>query len=624
MKVEQPIFYELLANNKPILSDGAMGTLLHQRGIVFEACFDELNLSNPALVADIHQEYLDAGSQIILTNTFGANRYKLDRHGLEKKVVEINKAGVELAKKVVSASFKNVLVAGDVGPLGVRLAPFGRVQLEEAREAFSEQIGALIDAGVDLIVIETMTDAFEIREAILVTKWIDPQIPVIASMTFTRDDRTLLGDDPAKIARIIHQAGADVIGINCSGGPNQILRILKQMQAAIPDGVFSVKPNAGWPEEVGGRIMYPAGPDYFGTYAVAFWRAGARVIGGCCGTTPNHIAAIRTMIDKTEFSEIRNSYHLSVAESEEDQISMLSKTRLGQKLEEKKFTIAVEMDPPRGLSTKKLLAGASLLADSGADVINVADSPMARMRMSPWAVCNLVQRDVGVETVLHFPTRGRNLLRVQGDLLAAHALGVRNVFVVMGDPTAIGDYPEAMDNYDLVPSGLIKLIKQNFNQGVDHAGVDIGQPTSFFVGCALNLNPTDIESEIRNLHRKILAGADFILTQPIYDAAKVENFLKIYRDTHGELQIPMLVGILPLVTARHAAFLHHEVPGIVIPDLIMKKMEDSGDKAASAGIKIAIELIESLKNLTQGTYIMPAFNRFDYAAEIIESVHKKG
>jgi len=246
------------------------------------------------------------------------------------------------------------------------------------------------------------------------------------------------------------------------------------------------------------------------------------------------------------------------------------------------------------------------------------------MRMSPWAVCNLVQRDVGVETVLHFPTRGRNLLRVQGDLLAAHALGVRNVFVVMGDPTAIGDYPEAMDNYDLVPSGLIKLIKQNFNQGVDHAGVDIGQPTTFFVGCALNLNPTDIESEIRNLHRKILAGADFILTQPIYDAAKVENFLKIYRDTHGELQIPMLVGILPLVTARHAAFLHHEVPGIVIPDLIMKKMEDSGDKAASAGIKIAIELIESLKNLTQGTYIMPAFNRFDYAAEIIESVHKKG
>lgn len=280
------------------------------------------------------------------------------------------------------------------------------------------------------------------------------------------------------------------------------------------------------------------------------------------------------------------------------------------------------MDPPRGLSTKKLLAGASLLADSGADVINVADSPMARMRMSPWAVCNLIQRHIEIETVLHFPTRGRNLLRVQGDLLAGHALGIRNVFVVMGDPTAIGDYPEAMDNYDLVPSGLIKLIKQSFNEGLDHAGTEIGQPTSFFVGAALNLNAKNMETELKNLIRKRKAGADFFLTQPIYNSKQAVKTLKWIREKTGE-QFPVFVGLLPLVTDRHALFLHHEVPGITIPDSIMKRMRNSGGHGAKEGIKIAVELVDELRTEFQGVYLMPAFNRFDYAAEVIDFIQNK-
>ena len=611
-------FSTLLASSRPMLSDGAMGTILNQRGVGFDDCFDELNLNNPALVAEIHHEYIDAGSQIIQTNTFGANRYKLARHGLEDRVADINAAGVELARRIILASFKPVLIAGDIGPLGVRLAPFGRVKPEEARAAFREQIAALVKAGIDLLIIETMTDLYEVNEAIQAAHECCPDIPIVASMTFTRDDRTLLGDDPTKVASMIHEFGANLIGINCSGGPNQLLRILKQMHQAVPEGQFSVMPNAGWPEQVGGRIKYPAAPEYFGDYALSFWQAGARLIGGCCGTTPEHIRSISRAIANTSIEQINNGIHLSTTEQEDLIPNSLQPTGFAQKLASGRFVIAVEMDPPRGLSTHKLLAGASLLAESGADVIDVADSPMARMRMSPWAVCSLIQRQIGVETVLHFPTRGRNLLRVQGDLLAAHALDVRNVFVVMGDPTSIGDYPNATDNYDLVPSGLIKLIKQGFNTGVDHAGVNIGQPTSFYVGAALNLNPPDLAGEIKTLRRKLRAGADFLLTQPLYDAKLLRTFLDRCQSELGPLEVPILIGVLPLASARHAAFLSQEVPGISIPQSILDRMVDAGDKGARTGIQIAVELIQQLQQTTQGIYIMPAFNRFDYAAEIIE------
>lgn len=600
-----------------ILADGAMGTMLHSHGIDFDQCFDELNLTNPHAVAEVHRAYIEAGAQLIITNTFGANRFKLAKHGLEDQVAEINRAGVELARRVVDASFTNIFIAGDVGPLGVRIAPFGRVQPEAARAAFAEQISALCEASADLIVIETMSDLYEIQAAVQAAR-ASCSLPVVASVTFTRDDRTILGDNPIKVAHTLANAGADVIGVNCSGGPAQLLRILKQMHAAVPDKYLWVKPNAGWPEQVGGRIMYPAGPDYFGEYALSFREAGAGVVGGCCGTTPQHIAAMRRALDENPPA---SSSTISLPPLEEEALEPAQQpTQLAQKLASGQFTVCVEVDPPRGLSTHKLLAGASLLHDAGADVINVADSPMARMRMSAWAVCNIIQRKVGSETTLHFPTRGRNLLRVQGDLLAAHALGIRNVFVVMGDPTAIGDYPEAMDNYDLVPSGLIKLIKQGFNAGVDHSGASIGQPTNFFAGAALNLCPPDLDNEIKNLRRKIKAGADFFLTQPIYNAEDGRKLLVRYEDQFGRFEKPILVGILPLVSARHTNFLHHEVPGIFIPDEARKRIESAGENGTRVGVELAVELIHSLKSWANGIYIMPQFHRFDMVAEIIEMV----
>lgn len=605
--------------NLPILRDGAMGTMLYARGVGFESCFDALNLTNPALVAEIHRAYIEAGAQIIQTNTFGANRFKLVEHGREQEVARLNRAGADLAQRVVLGSFREVLVAGDVGPLGVRLAPFGRVQPEQARRAFAEQIAALAESGVDLLSLETFTDLYEVREAIAAAREVAGTLPIITTLTFTRDDRTLLGDSPEKVAQRLQEMGADVMGVNCSGGPAQILRIVRRMQQSAPQARFAAVPNAGWPEQVAGRIMYPATPDYFAEYALAYRQIGVSLIGGCCGTTPPHIAAMHAALRESLDTEFDMSLLLS-GESEEIAPPESTPTELAKKLAAGKFVISVEMDPPRTISSHKLLAGASLLTEVGADVINVADSPMARMRMSPWAVCQIIQREVGIETVLHFPTRGRNLLRVQGDLLAAHALGIRNVFVVMGDPTAIGDYPDAMDDYDLVPSGLISLIKQQLNVGVDHAGTDIGQPTTFFVGGALNLTPPKVEREIRVLKRKVRGGVDFLLTQPIYEPERAQHFLEQYAAEHGPLEIPILVGVLPLYGVRHARFLHNEVPGITIPAEIFTRLEEAGQDAPHEGVRIATEIVEQLRTWASGIYLMPAFNRYDLAAEIVEGV----
>ncbi|MCJ7550016.1 MAG: bifunctional homocysteine S-methyltransferase/methylenetetrahydrofolate reductase, partial [Anaerolineae bacterium] len=535
---------------------------------------------------------------------------------LADRVAEINRAGIDLARRSVLASFREVLVAGDVGPLGVRLVPYGRVQKAQARAAFAEQVEALADAGADLIVIETLTDLQETLAALQAAKEVC-ELPVVASMTFTRDDRTLLGDAPQAVARRLWQAGVEMIGVNCSGGPDQLLRIVHQMHTAVPEAYLWVKPNAGWPEQVGGRIRYPAPPDYFGDHVWAFHEGGVCIVGGCCGTTPDHIRAMRAAIDAGPPEAPRVSERLRLDQTVGVDTAPDQPSQLSRKLAEGRFVVAVEMDPPRGLATHKLLAGAALFQEAGADVINVADSPMARMRMSPWAVCALIQDKVGIETTLHFPTRGRNLPRVQGDLLAAHALGIRNVFVVMGDPTAIGDYPEAMDDYDVVPSGLIKLIKQGFNAGVDHAGSDIGQPTAYFVGGALNLAPDSVERDLKVLRRKVRAGVDFLLTQPIYDAARAQAVLDAYAERYGALEVPILAGILPLFGLRHARFLDNEVPGIAITPETLDRLAQAGDDAPQEGVRIAIETISAVMPWVQGIYLMPAFNRYDLAAEVV-------
>jgi homocysteine S-methyltransferase len=616
------LFRKWLALGEPILVDGAMGTMLHARGADFTSCFDALNLTRPDLVGEVHRAYIEAGARIIETNTFGANRFKLAAHGLENHVPQINAAAVEVARAAADEADTAVLVAGSVGPLGVRLAPFGRVQQTQAQEAFREQIAALVKAGVDLLLLETHSDLHEIRQAVLAARQIS-DLPLVASVTFTRDDCTLLGDSASTVGRELKKLGVDVIGANCSSGPAQLLRLIARMRQAAPGIPLAVMPNAGWPERVAGRIMYPATADYFGEYAQAYREAGISMIGGCCGTTPEHIASMRRALDNPVSAGARTLQIRSDDEARPGDESAQEPTLLAQRLHQGHFAISVEMDPPRGFSTHKLLAGAHLLVEAGADVINVADSPMARMRMSPWAACTLIQRQVGVETVLHFPTRGRNLLRVQGDLLAAHAVGVRNIFVVLGDPTAVGDYPEAMDNYDLAPSGLLNLIKHGFNTGVDHAGADIGGATSFFAGCALNLGAQDVGREMRVLRRKLDAGADFALTQPVFEPELARTFLRNYESEYGALEIPLLVGVLPLYSARHAAFLHNEVPGIHIPAAIRARLEAGGENSSQIGVQVAIELLLELKEIVQGAYLMPPFSRYDLAAEIIEAVRRQ-
>jgi methionine synthase I (cobalamin-dependent)/5,10-methylenetetrahydrofolate reductase len=601
----------------PVLADGAMATMLHARGIPIDHCFEELNLSQRAIVGEIHRAHLEAGAEIIFTNTFGANRFRLARHGLEARVGDINSAGVSLAREAVEATGGSAYVAGDVGPLGAHLAPFGRMGAADAEAAFREQIEALAAGGVDLLVIETMSDVREAALAARAAKAITG-LPVIVSVTFTRDDLTLLGDSPPAIARELAALGADFIGLNCSSGPAQAMRLLAQLRQAAPDARLMVKPNAGWPEQIGGRIMYPATPEYFAGCAVSFADAGASIIGGCCGTTPQHIAAMRRALDARPRTRTTAAVRPLTVAAHDRGASASEPTRLARMLTAGKFLIGVEMDPPRGLNTQRLLAGARALAEAGADVINVADSPMARMRMSPWAVCHLIQDQVGIETVLHFPIRGRNLLRLQGDLLAAHALGIRNVFVVLGDPTALGDHPSAADNYDIVPSGLIRLMKQGLNAGVSHAGTGIEQPTAFVTGCAVNPCAADVDKEAKTLHCKIEAGADFALTQPIFEVVRARRFIATYEQRYGPLELPLLVGVLPLYSARHAAFLHNEVPGITIPDVLQSRM--SNGSGPEEGVRIARELLLELKEVAQGAYLMPPFGRYELAAEIIDGV----
>ncbi len=607
----------------PLLADGAMGTMLHQTGAPIDTCFDMLNVTDPARVASIHLAFVDAGAELIETNTFSANRFKLAGHNQADRLAEINTAAVDLARRVVEAPRKkhgrSVYIGGSVGPLGVRLAPYGRIQPEQAFEAFREQIAALAGSGIHVLVLETFTDLAEIIEAVKASRTINPGLPIIASMTFTRDDRTVFGDAPREVANVLVEAGADVIGVNCSGGPSQLARIAQIMRAVEPDVPISVMPNAGFPETVSGRVMYPATPEYFGDYAIAFREIGVSIIGGCCGTTPEHIHEMRIALDtpgRTQSLVVPlpgSSGHERVTSPEQP-------TDLAQKLSEGKFVVTVEMAPPRGFNAQKAIAAAQMLQEAGVDVVNISDSPMARMRMSPWAVCHLIQNRLNMETVLNFPTRGRNLLRVQGDLLAAHALNVRNIFVVMGDPTQIGDYPNAHDNYDVVPSGLIKLIKQNLNAGKDQAGNSIGQPTSFLVGCALNVGAQNLDQEIKTLQKKIEAGADFAITQTIFDPAKVEAFVKRFEQLHGPLRLPILVGVLPLYGARHAAFLHNEVPGIDIPDSIKTRINLAGDTAPKTGIAIAQALLRDLKGMAQGAYLMPPFGKYEMAAEIVDVI----
>lgn len=602
-----------LVTSGPLLADGGLGTSLIERGLVdIDGCLEVLNIERPSVVLDAHRLFVEAGARLIETNTFGANRFSLAKHGLEDRVEELNRAGVEIAKQA------GAIVAGSVGPLRVRLAPYGRVSRKRAREAYAEQIAVLSDAGADFIVIETQSDINEMDEALKAARSVC-DLAVVVLATFTRDDRTLLGSIPEEVATKLVELGADGVGVNCSEGPAQVLRIVHAMQPLVGDKPLVALPNAGGPARAGQRIVYPATPEYLADYARAFVAAGASIVGGCCGTHPEHIKAMAEALKGAP-----DQLHLEILPhaAQTEVVSELSTapTPFETKLREGRFVISVEMDPPRSTSTAKLVTAAETLAEAGADAINVADSPMAKMRMSPWAPALLIQERAGIETILHFPTRGRNLLRIQGDLLAAHALGIRNLFVVLGDPARIGDYPAATDNVDVVPTGLITLVTESLNKGKDRVGASIGEPTNFLVGCAVNLAASDLDREARLLKKKIDSGAHFALSMPAYSVDPLRRFRKAYEESNGPLELPILVGVLPLVTSRHAEFLHNELPGVSIPDEVRERMSKAGDKGSAEGRRIAVEVAGELRSEAAGIYLMAPFSRYDIAAEVVEAV----
>jgi len=613
-------FLTRLEQPKPLLADGAMGTLLHSRGNdPLDTCFEYLCVSHPQRVADVHREYVQAGAELIKTNTFGANRYRLAEYGLGDAVEAVNRQAVKLARWA-TALHEGVFVVASVSSLGVPMKPFGKLEREQVYHAFHEQLSVLISEGIDALLLETFTDHNELLVALAVARELQPDLPIVAQMTFNADSRTRLGYLPGRVAREIHQAGADVIGVNCSGGPSHIANILKLMRQSVPEARFSAMPNAGYPEQIGGRTIYPSSADYFGQTATTLQQLGACIVGGCCGTSPSHIASMRLALDKVDTPSI--DLILSEAlPSEAPTATEHQPTELQTRLLNRQFTITVEMTPPRGYEFEHLLKAGDLLRSAGADLLDINDSPAAKMRMSPWALCQLLQTQVGLETILHFPTRGRNLLRVQGDLLGAHALGLRNLFVTMGDPTKIGDYPDATDSFDIAPSKLMDVIAHNFNQGTDLGGNSIGKPTHFTVGCALNMFADDLNRELDLLERKIEGGAVFALGQPVFEAHKVEEFLQAYEARFNKtFDFPVLMGIMPLFSLKQARFLHNEVPGISIPPSIFARLEQAGETAPQVGVQIAVELAQAVKPLVAGAYIIPAFGKHELAAQVVNAI----
>lgn len=599
---------ELFRKGGPVVTDGGMGSSLIAGGASPHGCLEAMNVDAPGLVLDVHQRFVDVGAEVIWTNTFAANRYKLSRHGLEGAVDRINASGVKLAREC------DAVVAGSVGPLGVHLSPYGRIRPSEAQAAYEEQITALAEAGADLIAIETQFNLHEIELAVVAGRKIG-SLPLLTSVTFTREDRTLLGASARQVGRRLVELGVDAVGINCSQGPRQARRLVAALREVVGDVPLVVRPNAGVPQQVGGRLLYPTTVEYFTEQAYALIDEGVAAVGGCCGTGAAHIKAVTIALRHKRVKPAPEDAPIVVHEAS-PRVGTPSSS-LGSKLAARRYVVAVEMDPPRSSSADFLVAAAETLAEAGADAVTVADSPMARMRMSPWAVCRLIQEHAGLDAVLHFPTRGRNILRVQGDLLAAHALGIRTVFVCMGDPASLGDYPGANSAAEIVPTGLIALLSKSFNDGVDQSGASIGEPTGFTIGCALSPAVDDLERECQLLHRKIEAGADFALTQPVFSADVLQRFRVAYARQYGELTLPLVAGVLPLMSSRHAEFLHSEVPGITIPENLRVQLRKAGPASQRQGMQLALELIMQLHE-EAGVYLMPPFGRYDLAAELVE------
>ncbi len=603
-----PSFSELL-RHRVVVFDGAMGTMLYAAGIPYSQCFDALNLGQPSLVRGIHRAYVDAGALVLETNTFGANRFRLLDSNHADQVRAINHAGVRLAKEAAGG---RALVAGSMGPLGRHLAPIGNLSPAEAAEAYREQAEALVEAGADLLVLETVTNLDEMRVALGAVR--DLEVPVVALMTFNEEAKTLVGNKPQEVARILSAEGAAAVGANCSVGPQGILEVLEKLVPAAGVPVVAM-PNAGLPSLMGGRYIYLSSPEYVADFARRAVELGVAAVGGCCGTTPDHVRAVAEAVTGLVPHPPGEAHRIEVWEPSPPAAAPASARRPGfYEMLGRRFAISVEIDPPRGINVERYVESAIYLKGKGADAINVADSPLARPRMSPSAFCHIIERDAGIETLLHVSCRDRNILGTQSELMGAYALGIRNVIAITGDPVQVGGYVQASDVFDLDSVSLTRLIS-NLNRGEDLTGKSLDESTQFRICVAANPTAVDLDAEVAKLHRKIEAGAHFIFTQPIYDPRDLENLLKRVPD----LPIPLCVGILPLRNARHADFIHNEIPGMSVPEEVRARMRRAGDRGVEEGIAVAIDILRETRPMCRGAYLMPPFNRFEMAAGILEA-----
>ena len=609
---------------RTVLCDGAMGTSLYARGVFINRCYDELNLSQPELVRAVHADYLQSGAEIIETNTFGANAFRLERHGLRDRVADINRGGVEIARQAVRQLAEKqaitAYVAGSVGPLGVHLEPLGKTGLDEARAAFAEQIQALTAGGagvaVDLLIVETMPALNEAEQAVLAARAAAPDMPVVVMVTVDEEANCLDGASPETAAGRIASWGVDGIGVNCSVGPATVLTAIERM-APVTTLPLMAMPNAGMPRSVEGRNIYLCSPEYMASFARKFTRAGVQFIGGCCGTTPQHIRAMKSALRATDAQAVaQRSTKREPIVTETPPAPIQERSRLGRLVHEGAFVTMVEIVPPRGIDCSKELKGAQELADLGVHAINVPDSPRASARMSAQSLCIQIQQRTGIETLLHYTCRDRNVLSIQSDLLGASSIGLKNVLCLTGDPPKLGNYPDATAVYDVDAIGLVNIVHR-LNHGLDIGGNPIGASTGFTIAVAANPGVPDLDNEVRRFAWKVEAGAEYGVTQPVFDLRVLESFLKRIEG----FRIPLVAGIWPLTSLRNAEFMKNDLR-VSVPDEIMTRMAraSSPEAARAEGILIAREMLAAARSMVQGVQVSAPFGRYSAAAEVLAAV----
>ncbi len=609
-------------DRRVLVCDGAMGTMLYARGVFVNRSFDALNISDPELVADVHKAYVRAGADVIETNTFAANRVKLASFGLAGELRAINAAGARIARE---AARRSVWVAGALGPLGIRIEPWGKTGIDEAEEYFREQARALLEGGVDLFVLETFRDFNEIGAAVRAVKSLCDQ-PIVAQMTTEEGGNSLDGVAPERFVPELEAVGADVLGLNCSVGPAPMLETIERM-AHVAHARLSAQPNAGRPRDIEGRNIYLCSPEYMASYARRFITAGVRLVGGCCGTTPDHIRQITIAVRALANPPARTHTHTRTptptptqTDTPAPSVPRAQKSRMANALARGGFVISIELLPPRGYRTDALVEQARDLKIRGIDLVNIPDGPRATARMSALSAAVLVQQQAGVETILHYACRDRNLLGIQSDLLGAHSMGVRNLLIITGDPPKIGDYPDATAVLDVDSIGLTQLVAR-LNQGFDIGGQAIGQPTAFHIGIAVNPGAFNLDEELRRFAYKVDAGAEFAITQPVFDAAEFRAFMS--RIEHHD--IPVLAAVVPLESVRQAEFFANEVPGVRVPDAVLDRMRDAEvqGRAAEEGLAIAREIAAEVRPLVRGVQVSPSAKAVDAALAVVEAAGAK-